>query len=164
MPNVMNRPASPGHVRSAGRPASDGETVSTTSVTGPDFSGRGNAPPILDSSGSLRRRPIAPRGTSVRAIPAMRSPISAKSPVSSAMCMRLSEPNALPRTGMSDPSTFSKSTAGPPAYMTRRSTSAISRSGLAGSETLASSPAPSSASISPPMSSSGTPRRRGVLL
>src|SRR2546426_852497 len=136
--SVMYRPPSLGQQRSAGRLASDGRSVSTTSWHGASLTRRGPAFTRSKSVPSFRSRSAnVPGSFTSRSLPT-RSPSSSRWPTPSAIASRSAAPNVLTSTGMSKPSTRSKRRArfrsvGP--FETRSVISVISRSRETGTAT-----------------------------
>src|SRR2546426_1536489 len=116
---------------------SDGRSFSTTSWQAPFLTVTGKRSARSFSFGNiliLSRRDAGVRPSS-RA--SMRSPNASSESTSSASFILFSEPRALMRTGVSNPSGRSNSSAGPPPgdFETRSVTALISRSTLTGSRT-----------------------------
>ncbi len=129
-PRLKNDPPSLGQVNSAGSwSRSTSSPVRTTSCTGPSFTFFGGTCVIAPSFPNASRTPTNPCGSSGFSSPPIRSEISAYDFRPRAFSSRRSVPYTFIASGMRDPRTFSKRSAGPPAFCTRSTISPTSRYG-----------------------------------
>ena len=136
--SVMNGPPSSGQVVSAGSASRRTSSV-TTAVTGPRAA---RFSPTRSSSNPTSRAPqsLAGVGGSTVSTSSTRRRISRNGRSPNASSARRAVPNRLVASGNAEPRTFVNSSAGPPAAMTRRWTSAASRCGSTGAATSTRSP------------------------
>src|SRR6476619_7365584 len=121
-----------------GSESSDGGS-STTSWHGPDPTTFGRESAIDFSFPRARIFPTNPSGGVISSTAETFAPRSSSRSTPSAMHIRRSVPNWLIRSGIDEPRTFRKSSAGPPDLVTRSVISAISRSGSTSAVTSTSS-------------------------
>ena len=125
----MKGPASPGQQVSTGRKSREASSPSsTTSWQGASFTLRGaKAASSLSLGRALSRRAQSPWGSSRRMSSRRRPEMSSRSWTPRARAMRRRLPKRLMARGQSAPFTFSKSSAGPPAFITGSLRAVISR-------------------------------------
>src|SRR6476619_3117172 len=121
-----------------GSESSDGGS-STTSWHGPEPTTFGRESAIDFSFPSARILPMKPSGGVISRTSETSPPRSSSRSTPSAMHIRRSVPNWLMRSGIDEPRTFRKSSAGPPPFVTRSVISAISRFGSTSAVTSTSS-------------------------
>ena len=129
---VMYGPPSSGQQVGMGRPSSVGAAVSTMSCTGPARTVRGPMRPMCTISPRVRSLPQMPAGGGLMARSSRCSRRVSNSDQSSmprAHAIRCWVPSRLIASGTSEPFTFSNSSAGPSAFITRSAISVISRCG-----------------------------------
>ena len=128
--NVMNGPASSGqHVRIGSWLRSTASPVATTSWQGPPRTVLGKTEASSVTFGIAFSFPRIPSGGFGSRKNSSREFHSSHDSICRARSMRRREPNALIATGISEPSTFSKRRAGPPAFTHRSAISEISHRG-----------------------------------
>ncbi len=136
---VMYGPPSPGQHVMIGSGSSDGGS-STTSWHGPEPTTFGRASASDFSFPRARILSTRPSGGVISRTSVTRSPSSSSRSTPNAMHMRRSVPNWFMRSGIAEPRTFRKRSAGPPALVTRSVISAISRCGSTSAATSTTSP------------------------
>lgn len=127
-PRLKKEPPSWGQVKRAGSASrSTSSPRRTTSCTGASLTFFGGTWAIAPSFPKASRTPTNPCGSSGLSSPPIFSEISPYDFSPRALSRRRSVPKTFMASGMAEPRTFSKSSAGPPAFCTRSTISPTSR-------------------------------------